>query len=330
MPVSKKFISHGENDTVYARIEGKTILSLDGGVSWPDEKQFIIDTIPDSLILDFPLVYISPHNPNLMIGTNYGNFDAELVTSDDRGKTKVIANDSLDAFLISTPFDEYKDNVSFDLDSATVYLASQQENNRTLLVRSSTITDPASCRILTQFSDIYHPNSSTKVKVKLFLWNNHEIIVSTDYGESFDQFYHDPDSSIIHVATASDRVFLTTPYELIEVTENGSTVIKSFTTVAIEDSQSRKPQEFELHQNYPNPFNPSTKISFSLSESTSVTLEIFNVLGQRVTTLINEQKYSRGRHAISYFADNSMSSGIYFYRLNTGTLTETKTMTLIK
>ncbi|MBD3287681.1 T9SS type A sorting domain-containing protein, partial [candidate division KSB1 bacterium] len=74
------------------------------------------------------------------------------------------------------------------------------------------------------------------------------------------------------------------------------------------------PEEFALHQNYPNPFNPSTKISFALPQKANVTVDIYDVLGKKVTTLFFGLK-TAGYHTISWNAAGN-SSGLYFYRLN--------------
>ncbi|MBD3402043.1 PKD domain-containing protein [candidate division GN15 bacterium] len=91
---------------------------------------------------------------------------------------------------------------------------------------------------------------------------------------------------------------------------------------------SLRPEEFGLDQNYPNPFNPSTEISFALPSATSVKLEIFNVAGQRIETLV-DGVLSAGVHTVTWHADN-YSSGVYLYRLTTATETETRKMVLLK
>ncbi len=88
------------------------------------------------------------------------------------------------------------------------------------------------------------------------------------------------------------------------------------------------PTELTLDQNYPNPFNPTTQISFALPESGDVRLEVFNMLGQRVGVLANEFLQA-GRHNVTFDA-SSLSSGVYVYRLQTGSTILTKKMTLIK
>jgi hypothetical protein len=88
------------------------------------------------------------------------------------------------------------------------------------------------------------------------------------------------------------------------------------------------PDRFELKQNYPNPFNPSTQISFSVPETQNVKLNVYNTLGQKVATLLNE-RMNAGSHSINFNAAQ-LSSGIYFYELVGGDKTITKKMTLIK
>ncbi|MCW8803957.1 MAG: T9SS type A sorting domain-containing protein [Ignavibacteriaceae bacterium] len=74
------------------------------------------------------------------------------------------------------------------------------------------------------------------------------------------------------------------------------------------------PNEFSLSQNYPNPFNPSTKIDFSLAVDSKVTLKVFDVLGQEVTSLINNNNLEAGLHSVDFDA-SALNSGIYFYIL---------------
>ncbi|MCH8558186.1 MAG: T9SS type A sorting domain-containing protein [Balneolia bacterium] len=87
-------------------------------------------------------------------------------------------------------------------------------------------------------------------------------------------------------------------------------------------------QEFTLEQNYPNPFNPTTTISFTLPEASPVTLEVFNMQGQRVATLLNTSM-GAGLHNVSFDAA-SLSSGIYLYRLTAGSFSATNKMMLVK
>lgn len=89
------------------------------------------------------------------------------------------------------------------------------------------------------------------------------------------------------------------------------------------------PNEFKLKQNYPNPFNPSTTFVFDLPIQSPVTLEIYDILGRKVTSVINNTRYQAGTHDVSWDA-SSMASGIYIYRIITSEGVRVKKMTLIK
>ncbi|HLF20799.1 MAG TPA: T9SS type A sorting domain-containing protein [Bacteroidota bacterium] len=91
---------------------------------------------------------------------------------------------------------------------------------------------------------------------------------------------------------------------------------------------STLPEEYDLRQNYPNPFNPSTKIEFTLPHESNVTLTVYNLLGQAVATLVNEN-LKAGSHAVNFNA-SKLSSGIYFYRITAGSFVSLKKMVLLK
>lgn len=100
------------------------------------------------------------------------------------------------------------------------------------------------------------------------------------------------------------------------------------------ENQSSILEGFVLYQNYPNPFNPTTKIKFTIPVTLSevdgspVTLKIYDVLGKKVATLVNEAK-STGEYEIE-FSGAGLTSGIYFYKLSVGSFNETKKMVLMK
>jgi len=89
-----------------------------------------------------------------------------------------------------------------------------------------------------------------------------------------------------------------------------------------------KPTEFSLAQNYPNPFNPATTIQFTLPQAGNVKLTLFNLLGQKIKTLINEYKES-GVHTLNFNA-SELNSGLYIYKLEANGLVKTRKMTLVK
>ncbi|MCP9290311.1 lamin tail domain-containing protein [Gracilimonas sediminicola] len=111
-----------------------------------------------------------------------------------------------------------------------------------------------------------------------------------------------------------------------EVNSRFSITLKTSTTTSTEKAD--EPQTFALKQNYPNPFNPNTTIEYSVSKSATVTLTVYNVMGQQVATLVNETK-PVGTYRVSWNAAD-MASGIYHYRLQAGNQVMIHQMTLIK
>jgi hypothetical protein len=111
------------------------------------------------------------------------------------------------------------------------------------------------------------------------------------------------------------------------VFDPGNWLLKNNTTITEVDDLNI-PVQFSLEQNYPNPFNPSTTIEYSIPESSNVKLIVFNSLGEKVTTLVNNFEEA-GIHKVNFDAKD-LSSGIYFYQLRAGSFVETKKMILTK
>jgi hypothetical protein len=97
---------------------------------------------------------------------------------------------------------------------------------------------------------------------------------------------------------------------------------------AIGSNDIMQPSKFALHQNYPNPFNPETNIEFVLPQAGHVELSVYNVLGQKIAVLLNERR-AAGEHHVTFDA-STLSSGVYYYRMESDAGTLTKKMMVIK
>ncbi|MEE8577620.1 MAG: T9SS type A sorting domain-containing protein, partial [candidate division Zixibacteria bacterium] len=121
--------------------------------------------------------------------------------------------------------------------------------------------------------------------------------------------------------------------QIIPIFDTG--LVEIATQSGIEDitDENNLPTDYALGQNYPNPFNPSTQIEFALPRPGEVKLEVFNILGRQVRSLLN-QTVPAGRHRISFDGRSDsgklLSSGVYFYRLMTEDYKESKKMVLLK
>ena len=112
-------------------------------------------------------------------------------------------------------------------------------------------------------------------------------------------------------------------YRLKQIDQDGSFKYSQSVEVSIS-----APEQFALAQNYPNPFNPTTNISFTLPSKGFVSLKVFDMLGREVATIVSEEM-SAGSYSKQWNAAN-ISSGIYFYRLQAGSFTETKKLVLLR
>ena len=103
--------------------------------------------------------------------------------------------------------------------------------------------------------------------------------------------------------------------------------------MTVQEILNNIPIEFSLGQNYPNPFNPITKINYTLPKHAKVNVSIYNVLGQRVITLL-DKKQEYGYHTLTWNGTNSfgkqMATGVYFAKMTAGKFTQTKKMLLLK
>jgi len=112
-------------------------------------------------------------------------------------------------------------------------------------------------------------------------------------------------------------------YRLRQVDLDGSYSLSNVVEVTM------NPMEFSLAQNYPNPFNPSTTINFSLAKESNVNLRVFDLLGQEIISLVNNEFMNAGSYSYKFDA-SSLASGTYVYRLEAGNFVQTRKMTLTK
>jgi hypothetical protein len=104
--------------------------------------------------------------------------------------------------------------------------------------------------------------------------------------------------------------------------------VPSADATSIKQDKNQTPNVFALSQNYPNPFNPSTVINYCIPKSGIVTLKVYNILGQEVATLVNQEQKA-GNYNINFDA-SKLASGIYLYRIQSGEFSLTKKMSLLK
>lgn len=139
---------------------------------------------------------------------------------------------------------------------------------------------------------------------------------------SFDYTVFDRSDGLRHMA-----MYVFEKADSTQYSEYVNVIRGDFT--GVNDNTNALPKSFAVMQNYPNPFNPATQIKFDLPVRTHVNLQVINILGQVVTTLVNDDR-AAGSYTVSWNASNN-ASGVYFYRLTTTAgYSETKKMMLVK
>ncbi|MCB0728689.1 MAG: T9SS type A sorting domain-containing protein [Ignavibacteriae bacterium] len=111
-------------------------------------------------------------------------------------------------------------------------------------------------------------------------------------------------------------------WKIIKTTNGGQTL------VGISNSSSNSINKYALSQNYPNPFNPVTKIKYDIPFDGKVSIKIFDISGRLINTLVNEYKVA-GRFETDFHGEN-LSSGVYYYRIESGEFSQVRKMILIK
>jgi hypothetical protein len=113
----------------------------------------------------------------------------------------------------------------------------------------------------------------------------------------------------------------------------GEIIVKDVSKGIMPERPDDLPETYSLSQNYPNPFNPRTQISYELPVGSQVTLTVYNILGQKVATLV-DKKMSAGRYMVDWDGTSDrgrrVSSGVYLYKIEAGDFTQTKKMLLLK
>jgi len=159
-----------------------------------------------------------------------------------------------------------------------------------------------------------------------------------NYG--FDQRYHVPTGPFNLAVGDTQEIVIAIP--IAKGTDNINSITKlrelaahvqEFYNIEFVDilntKQTVAPTGYTLFQNYPNPFNPKTTVEYEVPEKSNVTIKIYDILGSEVKTLVNNEEKVRWRYKVQFDA-SSLSSGVYFYRIQAGSFTQTKKMMVLK
>ena len=158
------------------------------------------------------------------------------------------------------------------------------------------------------------------------------FIMASNYNEgaNYNNINWGPASDVLYAIRPqgrSSREYLQSEFEL-DINKTNSSFDDVFTFDTKQPETSFCPKEYSISQNYPNPFNPTTKINFVVKEEGVVKIKIYDILGREITTLINKE-YAIGKHSVNFNGTN-LTSGVYFYRIEINSFSDTKKMLLLR
>ncbi len=159
------------------------------------------------------------------------------------------------------------------------------------------------------------------------------VFESTDYGQSWESVSDGlPTTNVRMSALAADVTsdVTATVYAgmFLDQNDGGPVYVQNVIGTDVDQDFPGIPSGFSLEQNYPNPFNPTTEIGYRIPETGHVSLTVYDLLGREISTLVNEKK-SPGSYTVKWDASGH-PSGVYFYRLTTGSFSETRRLVLIR
>jgi len=203
-----------------------------------------------------------------------------------------------------------KANMNYELDAVSLELKSQY-----------LIQDKQFEEAVTNFNKLAETYKTNKEVVKHSLFNAGYVYLTylNDYKKASAKFAE------LAAKYPDDDLAFESKHLLGELDANSK---QQAASSLIAQNELITPTEYALDQNYPNPFNPVTTITYQLQKSGSVTLKVFDILGNEVKTLVNEQK-EMGRYTV-WFDASSLASGMYVYQLRANNYITTKKMLVVK
>jgi hypothetical protein len=177
---------------------------------------------------------------------------------------------------------------------------------------------------------IYQPDVAAQAKIGFNLGGNQGARKEQGSGDHTYSYYtwqpstpNDPYKDPVGLGDPGNSDLVTSRYWAL------LNFVSKLSGVARDNSGNFIPSQFALTQNYPNPFNPSTTIRFEVPQLSNVTLKVYNIVGQVVATLVNDQTMSAGKYQVDWNASR-LASGVYFYSLEAGSVHITKKLMLVK
>ncbi len=267
-----------------------------------------------------------------VFASNSSNGQVAFALTDSTGTFSLAGLSSGNYYLLTVAngyIPEFYDNSPTWEDAAKIKLSNTSVTDLSIVL--SPIPNPNGNGVIT--GEVKSDAGVSLAGVLVTAKSSGNTTVGYDITDESGSYYISGLSSGNYTLTASKPNYTSQQSESSYDLNSGNTQVNNFSmsqsiTDVNETVSTNSPSKYELDNNYPNPFNPSTVIKFSLPENAHVSLNIYNILGQKVAQLVNDN-LSAGRYSIKFDAGR-LSSGIYFYKLQTDDFASVKKMILQK
>ncbi len=323
--IQGNLLFRNDGNFTFTEITTGTIVNDPGAGSCTGWGDYDNDGDLDMFIAD---AYVPPSFNQKTVNRLYKNLLAESGTASfEKVTSGILVNDS--GYTYGFAWGDYDNDGDLDIAAANTF----GENQRNALYKNELANGNKWINIKCVGTSSNKSAIGTKVRAKANIngnsvWQMQEIDGQSGYcGQNLILHFGFGNAAIIDSlkvewSSGTDQHFTNVSLnQSVTITENG--VISS-----VDEKKTLTGKNIELHQNYPNPFNPETVIRYSLTDNHLVTLKVFDVLGNEVSTLVNEVQRP-GNHKVT-FDGKELSSGIYYYKLNADGFSETKKMILVK
>lgn len=291
------------NDHIFSGTEGGVFRSIDNGDSW----------VQIGLTNVWTLSFAINSSGHIWAGTNGG-----LNRSTNNGESWSEINVGLDNPVVWSIAINTNDHIFVGTSNSGVFRSENNGDSWIVINAGLTSTDVRTLAINT-FGHIFAGTGAA-------YQSNGGAFLSTDNGNSWSEVSTGLTNTDIRAIA-----FNSSGYTFVGTREGVFRSVEA--TVSVKEIYPGMPSSFELNQNFPNPFNPATTIRYRLPKSTQVILKIYNLLGQEVRTLVNETQTTGYKSVIWDGKNNfgqSVSSGIYIYRLQTPEFVKAKKLLLLR
>ncbi len=286
---------------------GSLFRSSDDGISWNKITSLPAISVVESMLFTTDRIYISTQDDGIYYSSDNGNTWASCNEGLPYLKTPSIAKTSDNTLFVAVQTNDY----------SKAYLYKSTDLGAHWIQASNYEINGDVAKLFINSGDI------------LFCNEDESILYSSDNGVSW--INKNVGSEIYNFAETSTGFLIASGNSGIFISEdNGmSWNYKQITNTSIGTREPHtKKVDYYLSNNYPNPFNPRTTISFSLAESGNVHIDLYDIQGRIVKTLLNEYR-SSGTHELGFYAGD-LSSGVYIYKITAGRYKNSKKMILLK